>query len=113
MFFCRLKVTDIAAIAAVARAHGVLLVVDNTFMSPFFQNPLDDGADIVGLACLSFFLCLLKHFSPCPMQVMHSVTKYINGHSDVVMGVVATNSDDLARRLRFLQVGSLLECVHR
>ena len=44
---CRLKVTDIAAIAAVARAHGILLVVDNTFMSPFFQNPLDDGADIV------------------------------------------------------------------
>lgn len=82
-----LKITDIAAVAALAHARGILLVVDNTFMSPFFQNPLTLGADIV----------------------MHSVTKYINGHSDVVGGVVATNSDELADRLRFLQNG--MGCV--
>lgn len=78
-----LKITDIAAVAAVAKEHGILLVVDNTFMSPFFQNPLDLGADIV----------------------MHSVTKYINGHSDVVMGVLAVNDTELNRRLRYLQNG--------
>lgn len=76
-----LKISDIAAAAATAHAGGAILVVDNTFMSPFFQNPLTLGADVV----------------------MHSVTKYINGHSDVVMGALATNSDELATRLRFLQ----------
>lgn len=76
-----LKISDIAAIAGVSRAAGALLVVDNTFMSPYFQTPLSLGADIV----------------------MHSVTKYINGHSDVVGGVVVTDSDELGARLRFLQ----------
>lgn len=76
-----LKITDIAAVAAVTRARGITLVVDNTFMSPYFQNPLKLGADIV----------------------MHSVTKYINGHSDVVMGVIATNSAEIQEKLRFLQ----------
>lgn len=78
-----LKVCDIAACAAVAHAHGAMLVVDNTFMSPFNQNPLAVGADVV----------------------MHSVTKYINGHSDVVMGVVIVDTDDLNERLRFIQNG--------
>lgn len=78
-----LKISDIAATAAIAKKHGALLVVDNTFMSPFFQQPLSLGADIV----------------------MHSVTKYINGHSDVVGGVVVTNSDEINEKLRFLQNG--------
>ena len=76
-----LRLVDIAAVAAQAHARGVLVVVDNTFLSPYVQNPLDHGADIV----------------------VHSVTKYINGHSDVVMGVAALNDDGLAQRLRFLQ----------
>lgn len=78
-----LKVSDIAAIAALAKEKSLLLVVDNTFMSPYFQNPLDLGADIV----------------------MHSITKYINGHSDVVMGVVMTNIEDIHTKLRFIQNG--------
>ncbi|CAK7270137.1 cystathionine gamma-lyase cys3 [Sporothrix epigloea] len=76
-----LRLVDIAAVARTAHAHGVLVVVDNTFLSPYLQNPLDHGADIV----------------------VHSVTKYINGHSDVVMGVAACNRDDLHKRLAFLQ----------
>jgi len=76
-----LRLVDIRAVATQAHARGVLVVVDNTFLSPYVQNPLDHGADIV----------------------VHSVTKYINGHSDVVMGVAAFNSDDLHRRLSFLQ----------
>ncbi|KAL1901932.1 cystathionine gamma-lyase cys3 [Sporothrix stenoceras] len=76
-----LRLVDIAAVARTAHAHGVLVVVDNTFMSPYLQNPLELGADIV----------------------VHSVTKYINGHSDVVMGVAACNRDDLHARLAFLQ----------
>ena len=76
-----LSLVDIRAVASVAHQHGVLVVVDNTFLSPYIQNPLDLGADVV----------------------VHSVTKYINGHSDVVMGVAAVNSDELADRLRFLQ----------
>lgn len=78
-----LKVTDIAAIASETKKRGVMLAVDNTFCSPYFQNPLDHGADLV----------------------VHSVTKYIGGHSDVVMGVVCTNDDDLYNRLRFIQNG--------
>lgn len=78
-----LKITDIEAAAKASKAAGALLCVDNTFMSPFFQNPLKLGADIV----------------------MHSITKYINGHSDVVGGVVITNCDDLNTRLRFVQNG--------
>ncbi|KAF2397461.1 hypothetical protein EJ06DRAFT_584396 [Trichodelitschia bisporula] len=76
-----LTLTDIRAIASVAHQHGILLVVDNTFLSPYIQNPLDLGADIV----------------------VHSVTKYINGHSDVLMGVAAFNSSVLYDRLGFLQ----------
>mmetsp|Transcript_11810 Transcript_11810/g.20112 ORF Transcript_11810/g.20112 Transcript_11810/m.20112 type:complete len:398 (+) Transcript_11810:94-1287(+) len=78
-----LKLVDIAAVAQIVHRHNAILVVDNTFMSPYSQNPLDLGADIV----------------------MHSVTKYINGHSDVVMGALATNSKELFDRLKFLQNG--------
>ena len=82
-----LLVCDIAAIAAIANEARVMLCVDNTFMSPYFQNPLKLGAHLV----------------------MHSATKYIGGHSDVVMGVVATSDPNLAARLRFLQssIGSV------
>ncbi|KAI5456703.1 Cys/Met metabolism PLP-dependent enzyme [Mariannaea sp. PMI_226] len=76
-----LKLVNIGQVAAVAHAHGIPVVVDNTFMSPYVQNPLTLGADIV----------------------MHSVTKFINGHSDVVMGIAALNRDDLHEKLRFLQ----------
>ena len=76
-----LRLVDIRAVASQAHEHGILVVVDNTFLSPYVQNPLDHGADIV----------------------VHSVTKYINGHSDVVMGVAAFNSDELHERLSFLQ----------
>ena len=78
-----LRVTDIRAVSSLARRVGALLAVDNTFCSPYFQNPLEHGADIV----------------------VHSVTKYINGHSDVVMGVACTNDEGVYRRLRFTQNG--------
>ncbi|MCK6528525.1 cystathionine gamma-synthase [Myxococcota bacterium] len=79
-----LKVADIARLASVCRERGVLCVVDNTFASPVFQSPLALGADVV----------------------VHSTTKYVNGHSDVVGGIVVTDDDDLAARLRFLQNAS-------
>jgi len=78
-----LKISDISKVAQITKKHNILFVVDNTFMSPYFQNPLDIGADIV----------------------MHSVSKYINGHSDVIMGVIATNRKDLRDELQFLQNG--------
>ncbi|EMC93166.1 hypothetical protein BAUCODRAFT_229484 [Baudoinia panamericana UAMH 10762] len=76
-----LSLVDIRAVADIAHRSGIMVVVDNTFLSPYIQNPLEHGADIV----------------------VHSVTKYINGHSDVLMGVAAFNSDALHERLRFLQ----------
>lgn len=76
-----LKVTDIAGVAALAKSRGILLAVDNTFMSPYFQNPLELGADIV----------------------LHSTTKFLNGHSDMVGGIVVVNDEELADRFRFLQ----------
>ena len=76
-----LKVYDIEGLAKIARAHGALLVVDNTFASPVLQRPLELGASVV----------------------MHSTTKYINGHSDVVGGALLTSDPALAERLRFLQ----------
>lgn len=79
-----LSVTDIRAVAAITKRAGVLLVVDNTFMSPYFQRPLALGADI--------------EFASC--------TKYLNGHSDCVMGMAATNSDTIAEQLKFLQLAS-------
>lgn len=79
-----LNIIDIEAAAAVAKKAGALLVVDNTFSTPYLQTPLDLGADVV----------------------MHSLTKYMGGHSDVVMGAVVVQDDELAERLRFLQNAS-------
>ena len=76
-----LRVTDIAACAALAHSRGVLAVADNTFATPVLQQPLSLGADIV----------------------VHSTTKYLNGHSDVIGGAVLTNSPELHERLRFFQ----------
>jgi cystathionine gamma-lyase len=76
-----LKICDIEKICEIAHARGIPVVVDNTFMSPYFQNPLALGADMV----------------------VHSTTKFINGHSDVVGGVVVTNDSDTAERLHFMQ----------
>jgi len=76
-----LKIVDIEKAAKVAHSHNAIVVVDNTFLTPYFQRPLKWGADIV----------------------VHSVTKYINGHSDVVGGVALLSSDDLYTKLKFLQ----------
>ncbi|CAK1602242.1 unnamed protein product [Parnassius mnemosyne] len=77
-----LKIVDIAAIVAIAKSCGnILVVVDNTFLTPYLQRPLDFGADIV----------------------LYSLTKYMNGHSDVIMGATVVNDDTLEEKLRFLQ----------
>jgi cystathionine gamma-lyase len=76
-----LNIVDLEACSAIAKEHGVLLVVDNTFASPYLQNPLDWGADIV----------------------LHSATKYLGGHSDVVHGALIMNSAELEEKLRFIQ----------
>ncbi|WP_404405460.1 bifunctional cystathionine gamma-lyase/homocysteine desulfhydrase [Jeotgalibacillus malaysiensis] len=83
-----LKVTDIAAVSAVAKEHGLLTIVDNTFTTPYWQTPIDHGADIV----------------------VHSATKYLGGHSDVVAGLVVVNSAKLAEEVHFVQnsVGAIL-----
>ena len=76
-----MKLADIAALSKVAKAHNLLLVVDNTFATPWSQQPLGLGADIV----------------------MHSATKYLNGHSDIIGGVLVTKDTDLATQIKFLQ----------
>lgn len=76
-----LGIIDIEALAKLSKQHGIRLAVDNTFASPYLQNPLDWGADIV----------------------MHSITKYLGGHSDTVMGGLITNDDALAEQLAFNQ----------
>jgi cystathionine beta-lyase len=76
-----LNVIDIETISNIAKKHGVKTVVDNTFASPYLQNPLDWGADIV----------------------VHSATKYLGGHSDVVHGVVIMNDPEIEEQLRFIQ----------
>ncbi len=87
MVFCEtptnpmMHLTDLAAVGDLTQARGLLYVVDNTFATPYFQRPLDHGADLV----------------------MHSTTKYLNGHSDMVGGLVVTRRDDLAERLGFIQ----------
>ncbi|HUP44549.1 MAG TPA: cystathionine gamma-synthase [Thermoanaerobaculia bacterium] len=83
-----MRISDIAACAEVARRAGVLVVVDNTFCSPWIQRPIELGADVV----------------------VHSTTKFLNGHSDSVGGVVVSNSDELAEKIGFLQnaVGAIL-----
>lgn len=75
-----LKLADIKAIATIAHKHNIIVAVDNTFMSPYFQRPLELGADVV----------------------MHSTTKYVGGHSDTVGGAAVTNRPDLAEHLAFL-----------
>jgi len=75
-----MRLTDIAAVAAIARDANALLIVDNTFASPYFQRPLELGASIV----------------------YHSTTKYLNGHSDMIGGMAVTNDDSLAERLQFI-----------
>ncbi|RZJ43549.1 MAG: PLP-dependent transferase [Brevundimonas sp.] len=76
-----MKLTDIAGLSAIAKAHGLLLVVDNTFATPWSQRPLSLGADVV----------------------MHSATKYLNGHSDIIGGVLVAGSEAVAKELKFLQ----------
>ncbi|HJP57898.1 MAG TPA: cystathionine gamma-synthase [Gemmatimonadales bacterium] len=76
-----MNLVDLAAVGDLAQAHGLLFVVDNTFATPFFQQPLAFGADLV----------------------LHSTTKYLNGHSDMVGGMLVTSRDDLAERLGFIQ----------
>jgi cystathionine beta-lyase/cystathionine gamma-synthase len=76
-----MNLTDLAGVGDLAQAHGYLYVVDNTFATPYFQRPLEHGADLV----------------------LHSTTKYLNGHSDMVGGLLVTARDDLAERLGFIQ----------
>lgn len=75
-----MNVTDIAKMSALAKKHGLLLLVDNTFLSPYFQNPLDLGADVV----------------------IHSGTKYLGGHNDTLAGFLVTAREDISEKLRFL-----------
>lgn len=83
-----LKVTDIAAMAEIAKAHDIPLVADNTFATPYWQNPLAHGADIV----------------------IHSATKYLGGHSDLMAGLVVTRDDIYGKRIKRLQntIGAIL-----
>lgn len=76
-----MRICDIAAISALTKKHGILMAVDNTFASPYLQNPLDLGADIV----------------------MHSATKYLGGHSDVIQGCLVMNDPELREKLYFIQ----------
>ena len=76
-----MNIVDIAAVSAIAKANNILLCVDNTFASPYLQNPLNNGADIV----------------------MHSATKYLGGHSDVIQGCLVMNDVDLRDKLYFIQ----------
>ena len=75
-----MNVSDIAAIAEIAKRHGLLLIVDNTFLSPYFQNPLKLGADVV----------------------VHSGTKFLGGHNDTLAGFLVTNNEEVRDKLRFL-----------
>ena len=83
-----MHIIDIKAAAAIAKKHAILLAVDNTFATPYLQQPLDLGADIV----------------------MHSATKYLGGHSDVVMGALVVNDEALAEKLYFIQNASGAVC---
>lgn len=75
-----MRVTDISAVAAIARSHGILTIVDNTFLTPYFQNPILLGADIV----------------------LHSGTKYLSGHNDTLAGFAVTATPELSEKLRFI-----------
>ena len=84
-----LTVTDIAALAKLTKAHGILLMVDNTFMTPYLQRPLELGADIV----------------------IHSATKYLGGHSDLIAGLVVVSTAELAEKIHFIlnSTGGILQ----
>jgi cystathionine beta-lyase len=84
-----MTVTDIRGVASIAKKHGILTIVDNTFMTPYLQRPIELGADIV----------------------VHSATKYLGGHSDLVAGLAVVNSDALAKKLHFIQnaTGGILQ----
>jgi cystathionine gamma-lyase len=75
-----MRITDLAAVSEIAKRANALMIVDNTFATPFFQRPFDFGADVV----------------------YHSTTKYLNGHSDMIGGIAIVNDDDLATRLQFI-----------
>lgn len=75
-----MKVSDIAAISAIAKQHGLFLIVDNTFLTPYFQNPIDLGADIV----------------------VHSGTKYLAGHNDTLAGFLVTRTAEISEKLRYI-----------
>ena len=75
-----MNISDIEAISKIAKRHGILLIVDNTFLSPYFQNPLALGANVV----------------------IHSGTKFLGGHNDTLAGFIVTNNEDISERLRFL-----------
>lgn len=85
----RMTITDISAVAAIAKKHNILSIVDNTFMTPYLQRPITLGVDIV----------------------VHSATKYLGGHSDLVAGLVVVNDEKLAERLAFVQnaTGGILQ----
>lgn len=76
-----IRLTDLSAVGEIAKKVNAMLIVDNTFATPFFQRPLDYGADVV----------------------YHSTTKYLNGHSDMIGGIAVTRSDEIAERLQFIQ----------
>ena len=76
-----LKITDINAVSELAKKNGLLTIVDNTFFTPYLQKPIDHGADIV----------------------IHSATKYLGGHSDLVAGLVVVNDEKLAEKIAFIQ----------
>ena len=77
-----MQLSDIDGISKLAKQNGLILIVDNTFMSPYLQRPLSLGADIV----------------------MHSTTKYLNGHSDIVGGIVISNNEEILEKLTFIQM---------
>jgi len=79
-----LNIIDLKMVSEISRKYNLISVCDNTFMSPYFQNPLDFGIDIV----------------------IHSTTKYINGHSDVIGGIIVTNNEDIYNRIKFYQRAS-------
>jgi len=86
-----MEITDLSAIARIGKNNKLITVCDNTFATPYLQRPLEHGFDVV----------------------VHSLTKYLNGHSDMLGGIVVTNSNQLAERLRFFQkaVGGMRGCV--
>lgn len=78
-----MKIADIRKASEIAKKHNIKVVVDNTFTTPYFQRPLELGAD----------------------AVLYSLTKYMNGHSDVIMGAIVTSDKELYEKLQFLQYG--------